>query len=79
MFRQEGDEYNIIVRLKEQDRLSVSQVGSIPLVTVNGQTIPASSVVSDAPPGRTRFYRTTESGASHFCCRGRLLTGTWEE
>ena len=46
MFRQEGDEYNIIVRLKEQDRLSVSQVGSVPLVTVNGQTIPASSVVS---------------------------------
>jgi HAE1 family hydrophobic/amphiphilic exporter-1 len=45
MFRQEGDEYNILVRLREQDRLHVSQVGTVPLVTVNGQTIPASSVV----------------------------------
>jgi HAE1 family hydrophobic/amphiphilic exporter-1 len=45
MYRQEGDEYNILVRLQETDRLNVSQVGSVPLVTVNGQTIPAQSVV----------------------------------
>jgi hydrophobic/amphiphilic exporter-1 (mainly G- bacteria), HAE1 family len=45
MYRQEGDEYNILVRLQEPDRLNVSQVGSVPLVTVNGQTIPAQSVV----------------------------------
>jgi HAE1 family hydrophobic/amphiphilic exporter-1 len=45
MYRQQGDEYNILVRLKEQDRLHVSQIGSVPLVTVNGQTVPAESVV----------------------------------
>jgi HAE1 family hydrophobic/amphiphilic exporter-1 len=46
MYRQSGDEYNIVVRLKEEDRLNISQVGSVPLVTANGQTVPASSVVS---------------------------------
>jgi HAE1 family hydrophobic/amphiphilic exporter-1 len=45
MYRQEGDEYNILVRLRQQDRLHVSQVASVPLVTVNGQAIPAESVV----------------------------------
>jgi HAE1 family hydrophobic/amphiphilic exporter-1 len=45
MYRQQGDEYNIVVRLKEQDRLSVAQVGSVPLVTVNRQTIPAEAVI----------------------------------
>jgi HAE1 family hydrophobic/amphiphilic exporter-1 len=45
MYRHEGDEYNILVRLQEPDRLHASQVGSVPLMTVNGQTIPAESVV----------------------------------
>jgi HAE1 family hydrophobic/amphiphilic exporter-1 len=45
MYRQQGDEYNIVVRLKEKDRLSVAQVGTVPLVTVNRQTIPAEAVV----------------------------------
>jgi HAE1 family hydrophobic/amphiphilic exporter-1 len=45
MYRQEGDEYNIVVRLKEQDRLNLAQVGSVPLVTVDGHTIPAEQVV----------------------------------
>jgi HAE1 family hydrophobic/amphiphilic exporter-1 len=45
MYRQQGDEFNILVRLKEQDRMHVAQVGSVPLVTVGGQTIPAESVV----------------------------------
>ena len=44
MYRQQGDEYNIVVRLQEKDRLSVSQIGSVPLVTVGRQTIPAESV-----------------------------------
>jgi HAE1 family hydrophobic/amphiphilic exporter-1 len=48
MFRQQGDEYNIIVRLKEKDRLSASQVGSVPLVTVAGQTVPAEAIVRTA-------------------------------
>jgi HAE1 family hydrophobic/amphiphilic exporter-1 len=33
------------VRLKEVDRLNLSQVGQIPLVTAGGRTIPAESVV----------------------------------
>jgi HAE1 family hydrophobic/amphiphilic exporter-1 len=45
MYRQQGDEYNIVVRLKEKDRLTVPQVGSVPLVTVAGQTVPAQAVV----------------------------------
>lgn len=45
MFRQEGDEFNILVRLQERDRLKLSQVGQIPLATPLGQTIPAESVV----------------------------------
>lgn len=45
MYRQQGDEFNIIVRLKEQDRLSLAQVGKVPLVTANGQPIIAESVV----------------------------------
>jgi HAE1 family hydrophobic/amphiphilic exporter-1 len=45
MYRQEGDEYNILVRLKERDRLHISQIGSVPLVTVNGQSVPAEAVV----------------------------------
>jgi len=44
MFRQQGDEYNILVRLKERDRMNLSQVGLIPLVTVGGRTITADSV-----------------------------------
>jgi len=44
MYRQQGDEYNIVVRLQEKDRLSASQVGAVPLVSVGGQTVPAESV-----------------------------------
>ena len=45
MYRQEGDEFNIMVRLKEQDRMDVAQVGKVPLVTVGGQPVPAETVV----------------------------------
>ena len=45
MFRQQGDEFNIIVRLKETDRMDVSQVGKVPLVTVGGTPVPAESIV----------------------------------
>jgi HAE1 family hydrophobic/amphiphilic exporter-1 len=45
MYRQQGDEFNILVRLQERDRLNLSQVGKIPLTTVAGDTIPAESVV----------------------------------
>jgi HAE1 family hydrophobic/amphiphilic exporter-1 len=44
MYRQEGDEFDILVRLQEKDRLQLSQVGKIPLATPSGRTIPAESV-----------------------------------
>lgn len=45
MYRQRGDEFNIVVRLKAQDRLSLPMVGKIPLVTPSGQVVPAESVM----------------------------------
>ncbi len=46
MYRQEGDEFNILVRLREQDRLDLAQVGQIPLTTPAGRTVPAASILS---------------------------------
>lgn len=45
MFRQQGDEFNILLRLRETDRLDLRQVAQIPLTTPVGQTVPAGSVV----------------------------------
>jgi HAE1 family hydrophobic/amphiphilic exporter-1 len=45
MYRQQGDEYNILVRLNQRDRLKLTQVGHVPLTTVGGRTISADSVV----------------------------------
>jgi HAE1 family hydrophobic/amphiphilic exporter-1 len=44
-YREEGDEYDIVVRLREQDRLAISQVGQIPLRAPAGQLIQADSVI----------------------------------
>ncbi len=44
-YREEGDEYDIIVRLRAEDRLDVNQVGDIPLRTPSGQLIDADHVV----------------------------------
>ena len=44
-YREEGDEYDIVVRLREEDRLAIGQVGDIPLRTPQGQLINADSVV----------------------------------
>jgi HAE1 family hydrophobic/amphiphilic exporter-1 len=46
MFRQEGDEFNIRVRLQEKDRLDLAQLSQIPLTTASGAVVPAGSVVS---------------------------------
>ncbi|MDZ7637796.1 MAG: efflux RND transporter permease subunit [Bryobacterales bacterium] len=46
MFRQDGDEFNILVRLQETDRLDLAQLSQIPLTTPNGMVIPAGSVVN---------------------------------
>ena len=44
-YREEGDEYDIVVRLREEDRLDLSQVGRIPLRTPSGDLIYANDVV----------------------------------
>ncbi len=44
-YREEGDEYDIVVRLREEDRLELSQVGRIPLRTPRGELIHADDVV----------------------------------
>ena len=45
MYRQEGDEYDIIVRLREEDRLNVDQVGEIPITLPNGESVLAQTLV----------------------------------
>jgi len=45
MYREDGDEYDILVRLKEEDRLAISQVDQVPIRTPTGETIPASSLI----------------------------------
>ena len=44
-YREEGDEYDIVVRLREEDRLELAQVGRIPLRTPSGELIHAEDVV----------------------------------
>ncbi|MDE0102011.1 MAG: efflux RND transporter permease subunit [Bryobacterales bacterium] len=46
MYRREGDEYNILVRLREEDRLDLANVGRIPLSTPLGTSITAESVIA---------------------------------
>ena len=45
-YREEGDEYDIVVRLQEEDRLSVAQIGDIPIRTPGGRLITAEEVVN---------------------------------
>ena len=45
LYREEGDEYDILVRLREEDRLELSQVNSVPITIAGGTTIPVESVV----------------------------------
>ena len=45
MYRDEGDEFNILVRLQEPDRLALSQVGDVPLSLPGGRTTSATAVV----------------------------------
>ena len=44
-YREEGDEYDIVVRLQEKDRLKIGQVAQVPITLPNGRTIPAESIV----------------------------------
>ena len=45
MFRDAGNEYPIIVRLREQDREEVAEVGDVLLSTPAGQVLPAKNVM----------------------------------
>lgn len=45
MFREDGDEFDILVRLKEEDRLSVDQVGEVPVTMRDGTTVPAEALI----------------------------------
>lgn len=45
MFRDAGNEYSIIVRLRESDREEVSEVGDVLLNTPSGQVLPAKNVM----------------------------------
>jgi HAE1 family hydrophobic/amphiphilic exporter-1 len=45
-FRQEGDEYNILVRLNEAERSNIALIGQIPVVTPSGQSVPIGSLVT---------------------------------
>ena len=44
MFREEGDEYDILVRLREEDRLSIGQVRQVPITLPDGSVVPVESI-----------------------------------
>jgi HAE1 family hydrophobic/amphiphilic exporter-1 len=45
MFRTEGNEYPIVVRLREEDRMQIASVGDVLLSTPQGQVLPARNVM----------------------------------
>jgi HAE1 family hydrophobic/amphiphilic exporter-1 len=45
MFRDAGNEYPIVVRLREEDRGRISEVGEVLLSTPTGQVLPAKNVI----------------------------------
>jgi HAE1 family hydrophobic/amphiphilic exporter-1 len=45
-FREAGEEYPIVVRLKPEDRLTGNDLRNIPLRTPSGETVPLSAVIS---------------------------------
>jgi HAE1 family hydrophobic/amphiphilic exporter-1 len=61
MFREAGNEYPIIVRLREQDRGEVSSVGDVLLSTPTGQVLPAKNVmVIDRDTGPVSIERKNQ-------------------
>lgn len=48
MYREDGDEYDIVVRLREADRMDVSQVGEVPITLPNGESVLAQTLVRTA-------------------------------
>jgi HAE1 family hydrophobic/amphiphilic exporter-1 len=61
MFREAGNEYPIIVRLREEDREEVSSVGDVLLSTPTGQVLPAKNVmVIDRDTGPVSIERKNQ-------------------
>ncbi len=46
MYREDGDEFDILVRLAKQDRIDISQLGRVSIRLPDGSTIPVSAVVN---------------------------------
>ncbi len=44
-FRQQGDEFDILVRLNEAERANIGQIDQVPVVTPSGQSVPIGSLV----------------------------------
>jgi HAE1 family hydrophobic/amphiphilic exporter-1 len=45
-FRQAGEEFNILVRLNEQQRANIAQLQNVTVVTPSGQSVPVGNLVS---------------------------------
>lgn len=61
MFRESGDEFPIVVRLREEDRRAVSSVGDVLLSTPAGQVLPAKNVmVMDRDTGPVQIERKNQ-------------------
>jgi HAE1 family hydrophobic/amphiphilic exporter-1 len=61
MFREAGNEYPIVVRLRQSDREEVSEVGDVLLSNAAGQVLPAKNVmVIDRSTGPTSIERTNQ-------------------
>lgn len=45
MYREAGDEFNILVRLQEQDRNDLNQISQVPIYAPVGRTLPVSSII----------------------------------
>ena len=61
MYRDAGNEYPIIVRLREEDREQVSEVGDVLLSTPTGQVLPAKNVmVIDRETGPVSIERKNQ-------------------
>lgn len=61
LFREAGNEYPIVVRLREEDRGEVTSVGDVLLSTPNGQVLPAKNVmVMDRDTGPVSVERKNQ-------------------
>ncbi|MEZ6055763.1 MAG: efflux RND transporter permease subunit [Planctomycetaceae bacterium] len=49
VFREGGDEFDILVRLREEDRSTLANIGDITVATPTGKLVPLSNLVSLAP------------------------------